>query len=90
MSFLELTLSISMLVLSISIVITLIRFIMGPTLPDRVISLELIALTIIAIIALYSMITEESVFIDIAVIISLISFLGTIAFSYYLERRIRK
>lgn len=90
MSFLELTLSISMLVLSISIVITMIRFIMGPTLPDRVISLELIALTIIAIIALYSMITEESVFIDIAVIISLISFLGTIAFSYYLERRIRK
>lgn len=90
MSFLELTLSISMLVLSISIVITLIRFIMGPTLPDRVISLELIALTIIAIVALYSMITEESVFIDIAVIISLISFLGTIAFSYYLERRIRK
>lgn len=90
MSFLELTLSVSMVILSISILITLARFIIGPTLPDRVISLELIALIIIAIIALYSMMTEEAVFIDIAVIISLISFLGTIAFSYYLERRIRK
>lgn len=90
MSFLELTLSVSMVILSISILITLARFIIGPTLPDRVISLELIALIIIAIIALYSIMTEEAVFIDIAVIISLISFLGTIAFSYYLERRIRK
>lgn len=90
MSFLELTLSVSMVILSISILITLVRFIIGPTLPDRVISLELIGLIIIAIIALYSIMTEEAVFIDIAVIISLITFLGTIAFSYYLERRIRK
>ena len=90
MTFLEIILHGSLIILSVSILITLVRFIIGPSLSDRVISLELIALIIIGIIAIYSMVTDEPVFIDIAVIISLISFLGTIAFAYYLEKRIKK
>lgn len=90
MSFLEITLIVSIFFLSVSVVLTLIRFVIGPSLADRIISIELIALIIIGIISVYSILMEESVFVDIAVIISLISFLGTIAFAYYLEMRIRK
>jgi multicomponent Na+:H+ antiporter subunit F len=74
-------------VLSVSEVLVFIRFLMGPSLSDRVISLDLLVSIGIAIIAVYSMVTNQPTFLDIAMIFALIAFLGTVAFSYYLEKR---
>ncbi|MDR7127883.1 multicomponent Na+:H+ antiporter subunit F [Algoriphagus sp. 4150] len=76
-------------VLAISIFIIFIRFLMGPTLPDRVIALDLLLTTGIGIIAVYSVTTNQPAFLDIAMIMALIAFLGTVAFAYYLEKRKR-
>jgi len=73
--------------LSISILIIFVRFIKGPTLSDRVVALDLIITTGIGIIAVYSIHTNQPTFLDIAMILALIAFLGTVAFSYYLEKR---
>jgi multicomponent Na+:H+ antiporter subunit F len=40
--------------------------------------------------ALYSIATEETVFLDVAIVLALISFLGTVAFARYLEQRGKK
>ncbi|WP_207493217.1 cation:proton antiporter [Aridibaculum aurantiacum] len=74
-------------ILSISIVLVFIRFLKGPGIVDRVIALDLLITIGIAIIAVYSIINNQSTFLDIAMILALIAFLGTIAFSYYLEKR---
>ena len=74
-------------VLSISVILIVIRFLKGPSIVDRVIALDLIITTGIGIIAVYSMITNQPTFLDIAMILALIAFLGTVAFSYYLEKR---
>lgn len=74
-------------VLAISTVIIFIRFLKGPTLSDRVVSLDLLLTTGIGIIAVYSIHTNQPTFLDIAMILALIAFLGTVAFSYYLEKR---
>jgi len=74
-------------ILSISILIIFVRFIKGPTLSDRVVALDLIITTGIGIIAVYSIHTNQPTFLDIAMILALIAFLGTVAFSYYLEKR---
>ncbi|WP_158860627.1 cation:proton antiporter [Lunatibacter salilacus] len=74
-------------VLAISTVIIFIRFLKGPTLSDRVVSLDLLLTTGIGIIAVYSIHTDQPTFLDIAMILALIAFLGTVAFSYYLEKR---
>jgi len=74
-------------VLSISVILIVIRFLQGPSIVDRVIALDLIITTGIGIIAVYSMITNQPTFLDIAMILALIAFLGTVAFSYYLEKR---
>ncbi|WP_192085466.1 cation:proton antiporter [Algoriphagus sp. Y33] len=76
-------------VLAVSILIIFIRFLMGPTLPDRVIALDLLLTTGIGIIAVYSVTTNQPAFLDIAMIMALIAFLGTVAFAYYLEKRKR-
>lgn len=74
-------------ILSISVILIAIRFLKGPSIVDRVIALDLIITTGIGIIAAYSIITNQPTFLDIAMILALIAFLGTVAFSYYLEKR---
>jgi multicomponent Na+:H+ antiporter subunit F len=74
-------------VLTISVLIIFIRFLKGPTLSDRVVALDLLITTGIGIIAVYSIITNQPAFLDIAMILALIAFLGTVAFSYYMEKR---
>jgi multicomponent Na+:H+ antiporter subunit F len=74
-------------ILSISILIIFVRFLKGPTLSDRIVALDLIITAGIGIIAVYSIHTNQPTFLDIAMILALIAFLGTVAFSYYLEKR---
>ncbi|MGM0944085.1 MAG: cation:proton antiporter [Bacteroidota bacterium] len=73
--------------LSVSILIIFIRFLIGPKLSDRVVALDLLLTTGIGIIAVYSVTTNQPAFLDIAMILALIAFLGTVAFAYYLEKR---
>jgi len=74
-------------ILSISVILIIFRFLRGPSIVDRVIALDLIITTGIGIIAVYSIITNQPAFLDIAMILALIAFLSTVAFSYYLEKR---
>lgn len=74
-------------ILSVSAVLVFIRFLIGPSLPDRVVALDLLITVGIGIISIYSIVTDQSTFLDIALILALIAFLGTVAFSYYLEKR---
>ncbi|MGF1556810.1 cation:proton antiporter [Paucihalobacter sp.] len=74
-------------VLSVAMILLFVRFLLGPSIADRVIALDLLITTSIGIIAIYSIITNQPTFLDIAMILALIAFLGTVAFSYYLEKR---
>lgn len=76
-------------VLVISVIMVFIRFVKGPGVGDRVISLDLLITIGIAIIAVYSVISDQPTFLDIALILALIAFLGTIAYSYYIEKKKR-
>jgi multicomponent Na+:H+ antiporter subunit F len=73
--------------LAIAILLMFIRFIKGPSLSDRVVSLDLLLTTGIGVIAVYSVYTDQATFLDIAMIMALIAFLGTVAYSFYLEKR---
>ncbi len=73
--------------LAVAILLMFIRFIKGPSLSDRVVSLDLLLTTGIGVIAVYSVYTDQATFLDIAMIMALIAFLGTVAYSYYLEKR---
>jgi multicomponent Na+:H+ antiporter subunit F len=73
--------------LSVSVILIFIRLFKGPDLVDRVISIDLIITTGIAIITVISIRSAQPVFLDVAVILALIAFLGTIAFSFYLDKQ---
>ena len=55
------------------------RVIMGPTTPDRVVALDVIATNVVAIALLYSMFVGSGFFVDVAVVLAIIGFISTIA-----------
>ncbi len=70
-----------------SVVLTVIRLVRGPHLPDRVVALDFLSMTGISITAVYAIATGQPLFLDVALVLALISFLGTVALAFYIERR---
>lgn len=62
------------------------RVIKGPTMPDRVVALDAIGINLVAIVALGSIALRTREFLDIILLIGILAFIGTVAFSKYLEK----
>lgn len=77
-------------VLALAFGIAFIRLVLGPSLADRVIALEIMSTIAIGFAATYAATTRQTSFLDVAVIVALISFLGTVSFAYYLQRRAQR
>lgn len=77
-------------VMALSAILIFVRFLLGPSLSDRVVSLELLMTTAIGTICIFAVIFNEQNYMDVAVILALISFLTTVAFSYYIEKQKRR
>lgn len=73
--------------LGLSFVFTFIRLVKGPSVPDRVVALDLIAALAVGVIALYTIVTGRTVYLDAAITLALIAFLSTVAFAHYLLKR---
>lgn len=74
-------------VLLVGVIFAFGRLLRGPSLPDRVIALDMMSVLGIGIIALYAVVTSQPSLIDVASVLALVSFLGTVAFAEYVERR---
>lgn len=73
--------------LSLSTLLVFYRFVKGPTQMDRIVALELLISIGVASMTIYSIITDNATFLDVAMILALIAFLGTVAYSYYIEKK---
>jgi multicomponent Na+:H+ antiporter subunit F len=62
------------------------RLMRGPTLPDRVVAIDLIGVLIVCTLVVVASGGEGAVFLDVAIFIALISFVGTVAYARYVER----
>ncbi|CAN5591329.1 hypothetical protein BH24DEI1_BH24DEI1_19480 [soil metagenome] len=86
MSLLEVATALTFGTLTLAFVLAFIRLARGPSLPDRVVALELITAIAVAYIALFAVAARQPVFLEAAIALALISFLATVAFARYLER----
>ncbi|NLF79297.1 MAG: cation:proton antiporter [Chloroflexi bacterium] len=75
-------------ILTLAVCGAFVRLVRGPSLPDRVVALDLMTTLGIGIIASHAIATGQAAFLDVAIAMALISFLGTVAFAYYIERRV--
>ncbi len=66
--------------------LTFIRLLKGPTLPDRVVAIDLIGVLMVCILVVAAAATGQQAFLDVGMVVALISFVGTVACSRYIER----
>ncbi|MBU1093938.1 MAG: cation:proton antiporter [Firmicutes bacterium] len=71
--------------LGIGLLFTLIRFIKGPSLSDKVVSLDTFNMLVIGVIALLALLFENSLYLDIVIVYAILSFLETVVFARYVE-----
>ena len=72
--------------LAVAAVLTFIRLVKGPTVPDRVIAIDLIGVLLVCVLVLMGGVTAQQAFLDVAMVVALISFVGTVAYARYIER----
>jgi multicomponent Na+:H+ antiporter subunit F len=61
------------------------RLVRGPHLPDRIVALDMLALIGICAALLHALATGSTAFLDLALVMALVSFLSTVAFARYVE-----
>ena len=71
--------------LLLSIVIALIRVIKGPTAPDRVVGLDTINTIVIVAMVIFGAASKNIIYIDVAIIYALLSYISTLFIAKYLE-----
>jgi multicomponent Na+:H+ antiporter subunit F len=76
--------------LGLPLLLGFLRLALGPSLPDRVVALDFMTAVAVAAAGLWAITTGNPVFLDVAMVLALITFVGTVAFARYLERRGRQ
>lgn len=82
----EIILNISLVITSISLLLALVRGILGPTTSDRIMALDTLGMMLVAIIGMVMLLHETVIYADIALVVAIIGFVGTITMSKFIEK----
>ena len=72
--------------LGVALLLAVIRLVKGPTLPDRIVAMDLIGVLVVGLIVVLAASTGVRATLDAAIVIALIGFVGTVAYATYVER----
>jgi len=86
-SFLGVAVTISVILIVGALLLTFVRLVRGPSLADRVVALDMLAILAIGFIALRVLATGETLYLEIAIALGLVAFLATVFFARLIERR---
>lgn len=79
--------TVTLVVLSVSLLLVTLRIIVGPTLPDRIVALDLLVGVVIGFIAAIVLRTGQYTYLDIALALGLVGFLATVALAQFVLRQ---
>ena len=86
MDLLDILIYISLAILLLAMLMMLYRVVKGPTTADRVIALDSIGIALISVVALLSILLDTTIYFGVILLLSILAFIGTVAFSKFLER----
>ena len=67
------------------VIMAIVRVIIGPTIPDRVVGVDTINTIVIVGMVIFGAAYEEVIYIDVAIVYALLSFISTLFIAKYLE-----
>lgn len=74
------------IMLALAISITFIRLVLGPTMVNRVVALDLMAILIVGMMASEAVRSAAHTLLDVAVVVGITAFIGTAAFAMLIDR----
>ncbi|HET9372474.1 MAG TPA: monovalent cation/H+ antiporter complex subunit F [Vicinamibacterales bacterium] len=77
---------ITLVTLGVALLVAFIRLVKGPTLPDRIVAMDLFGVLVVGLIVVLAGSSRVHATLDAALVIALVGFLGTIAYATYVER----
>jgi multicomponent Na+:H+ antiporter subunit F len=77
---------ITLVTLGLALLIAFVRLVKGPTLPDRIVAMDLFGVLVVGVIVVLAGWSGVRATLDAAIVIALIGFLGTVAYATYVER----
>ena len=83
---LEIVSQITLVTLGVALLIAFIRLVKGPTLPDRIVAMDLFGVLVVGLIVVLAAWSDVRATLDAALVIALIGFLSTVAYATYVER----
>lgn len=69
-----------------SLLLALWRLLVGPSLADRVVALDMVSIVMVVFLVVFKLISGSNAYIYAAIALALIAFLATVAFAHYIER----
>ncbi|MEO8683864.1 MAG: cation:proton antiporter [Devosia sp.] len=78
---------IALCLLSAALLLSVVRIVIGPTLGDRVLALDLLTIEALGFVGALAVRTGFMIYLDIAIALGLLGFLATIAFARYMLAR---
>ncbi|ADG20189.1 multicomponent Na+:H+ antiporter subunit F [Paraburkholderia atlantica] len=82
----EIMLRIAGVLILFAILFGVIRLVIGRTLVDRIVAIDVLTVISLSLIALYAQVSGRFVYIDVALVYALLSFLAVLAIARFLER----
>ncbi len=80
--------SIGLAVLAILMLLALVRLVKGPTVPDRVVAMDAVNTLVVASMILMAARYRQPIFVDVAIVYALLSFVGLLYVARYLGREL--
>jgi len=74
-----------LIILSLAAIMAVIRIVLGPTAPDRVVGLDTVNTIVIVSMVIFGAAFEEVIYIDVAIVYALLSFISTLFIAKYLQ-----
>lgn len=76
----------ALVTMATAILVAVVRLVKGPTLPDRVVAMDLMGVLVVGLIVVLAASTNVRAALDAAIVIALIGFVATVAYATYIER----
>lgn len=70
----------------LGVLLGVVRLVLGPTVVDRVAAVDMLTVMSISMISLYALVSGRFIYLDVALVYGVLSFLAVIAVARYLER----
>jgi multicomponent Na+:H+ antiporter subunit F len=86
-SFIDSASLVALIMLTLALLLSLTRIVIGPTLADRVLALDLLTVVVMGFIGAIAIRTGLMLYLDVAIAIALLGFLATIALARYILLR---